>query len=76
MLKFGSADTPKLTKSTLESVAVDIFIKYLHQLIRADAFDDSIIIINLIDSETISLLTYYFNPTETAREHPIAHHWT
>ncbi len=56
MLKFGSADLPKLTKHTLESVAVDTFIKYLHQLIRADAFDDSVI--NLIDSETAGLLTY------------------
>jgi len=27
-------------------------------------------------SETIGLLTYYFQPTETAREHPITHHWT
>jgi hypothetical protein len=75
MLKFGSADPPKLTKNTLESVAVDTFIKYLHQLIRADAFDDSVII-NLIDSETIGLLTYCFQPTETAPEHPITHHWT
>ena len=32
MLKFGSADPPKLTKNTLESAAVDTFIKYLHQL--------------------------------------------
>ena len=56
-------------------MAVDTFIKYLHQLIRADAFDDSVII-NLIDSETVGLLTYYFQPTETAREHPINHHWT
>ena len=66
-VKFGSADPPKLTKNTLESVAVDTFIKYLHQLIRADTFDDSVII-NLIDSEIIRLLTYYFNPTETARD--------
>jgi hypothetical protein len=72
-MEFGSADLPKLTKNTLESVAVDTFIKYLQQLIRADAFDDSAII-NLIDSETIRLLTYYFNPTETTREHPISHH--
>ena len=68
-------DLPKLTKNTLESVAVDTFIKYLHQLIRADAFDD-FVIINLIGSETIGLLTYYFQPTETARENPITHHWT
>jgi len=72
MLKFGSADPPKLTKNTLES-------RYLlHQLIRADAHDDSVFI-NLIDSETIGLLIYYssyFNPTETARENPITHLWT
>jgi len=34
-------------------------LKYLHQLLRADAFDDAVII-NLIDSETVGLLTYYF----------------
>ncbi len=34
------------------------------------------IYINLIDSETIGLLTYHFQPTETAHEHPITHHWT
>jgi hypothetical protein len=65
MLKFGSADSPKLTKNTLESVEVDTFIKYLHQLLRADAFDDSVII-NLIATETIGLLTYYFSTTETS----------
>jgi len=65
MLKFGSADPPKLTKKTLESAAVDTFIKYLYQLIRADAFDDSVII-NLINSETIGLLTYYFSPTRAS----------
>ena len=73
MLKFGSANPPKLTKNALESVAVDTFIKYLHQLIQADSFDDSVII-NLIDSETVGLLTYYFQPTKAAREHPITHH--
>ena len=57
MLKFGSADPPKLTKNTLESVAVDTFIKYLHQLIRADAFDDSVII-NPIASATVGLMSY------------------
>ena len=56
MLKFSSAEPPKLTKNTLESVAVDTFIKYLYPFIRADAHDDSVII-NLIDSETIGLLT-------------------
>jgi len=77
MLKFGS-DPPKLTKNTLESVAVtvDSFIKYLHQLLRADAFDDSIIIINLIDSETVGLLTYYLQPHGDGARTPITHHWT
>jgi hypothetical protein len=56
-------------------MTVHTIIKYLHQLLRADAFDDSVII-NLIDSETVDLLNYYFQPTETAREHPIAHYWT
>ena len=31
---------------------------------------------NLIDNETINLLQYIFNPTETARRHPIISHWT
>ena len=75
MLKFGSGDPPQLTKNTLDSMTVDTFIKYLHQLLRTYAFDDSVII-NLIDSETVDLLNYYFQPTETAREHPIAHNWT
>jgi hypothetical protein len=75
MLKFGSADPPKLTKNTLDSMTVHTIIKYLHQLLRTDAFDDPVII-NLIDSETVDLLNYYFQPTETAREHPIAHYWT
>jgi hypothetical protein len=75
MLKFGSADPPKLTKNTLDSMTVHTIIKYIHQLLRTDAFDDSVII-NLIDSETVDLLNYYFQPKETAREHPIAHYWT
>jgi len=74
MLNFGS-DPPKLTKNTLESVAVNSFIKYLHQLLRADAFDDSIII-NLIDSETVGLLTYYFQQHGDGARTPITHHWT
>ena len=59
----------------LENCNDEVAVEYLHQLLRADAFDDSVII-NLIDSETVDLLNYYFQPTETAREHPIAHNWT
>ena len=50
-------------------------ILYIHQLLRHDAFDDSVLG-NLIDNETINLLQYIFNPTETARRHPIISHWT
>jgi len=45
-------------------------ILYIHQLLCHDAFDDSVLG-NLIDNETINLLQYIFNPTETARRHPI-----
>jgi hypothetical protein len=44
-------------------------------LLRHDAFDDSVLG-NLIDNETINLLQYIFNPTETVRRHPIIRHWT
>jgi len=30
----------------------------------------------MIDTETISLLQFIFNPTETRRPHPITTHWT
>ena len=30
----------------------------------------------LIDRATITLLGFYFKPSETARRHPIDHHWT
>jgi len=50
-------------------------IHYIHKLLRHDAFDDSVLG-NLIDNETINLLQFIFNPTETARRHPIISYWT
>jgi hypothetical protein len=49
--------------------------EYIHQLLRHEAFDDSVLG-NMINTETISLLQYIFYPTETARRHPISSHWT
>jgi hypothetical protein len=34
------------------------------------------VLINLIDSETINVLGYVFQPTETASRHPVTNHWT
>jgi hypothetical protein len=48
-------------------------IQYTHQLLRHEAFDDSVLG-NLIDNETITLLQYIFAPTETALHHPIISH--
>jgi len=66
---------PKLTKTTLVNTEVPLFIQYIHQLLRQDAFDESVMG-NMIDTKTISLLQFIFYPTETRRRHPITTHWT
>ena len=75
MLRFGLVEAPKLTKDNLGSEAVNKFIAHIQNLIRANAFDDSVMT-HLIDSAAIRLLSLYFAPTETARLHPIENHWT
>ena len=65
VLKFGTTKIPKLTKSTLVNTEVQPLIQYIHQLLRHEAFDDSVLE-NLIDNETVTLLEYIFHPTETA----------
>ena len=75
MLRFGLVEAPKLTKDNLGSAAVNKFIAHIQNLIRANAFDDSVMT-HLIDSAPIRLLSLYFAPTETARLHPIENHWT
>ena len=75
MLKFGTAKIPKLSKANLVNTEVHLLIQYIHQLLRQEAFDDSVLG-NLIDSETITLLGYVFAPTEKASRHPITSHWT
>ena len=64
MLRFGLVEAPKLTKDNLGSAAVNKFIAHIHNLIRANAFDDSV------------MTQLNFNPTETARLHSMENHWT
>ena len=74
-IQFASMKVPKLTKTTLVNTEVHLFIQYIHQLLRQEAFDESVMG-NMIDTETISLLQFIFYPTETRRRHPITTHWT
>ena len=41
LLKFGTAETPRLTRENLNSNSVTKFISYIHNLIRGNAFDES-----------------------------------
>ena len=61
MLKFGTAKIPKLSKANLVNTEVHLLIQHIHQLLRQEAFDDSVLG-NLIDNETITLLGYVFAP--------------
>ena len=75
LLKFGTAETPRLTRENLNSASVTKFIPFIHNLIRGNVFDDSVMQM-LIDRAVITLLGFYFGPSETARRHPIDGHWT
>jgi hypothetical protein len=55
MLKFGTSKVPKLSRATLVNTEVHQLIQHIHQLLRQEAFDVSVLI-KLIDSETIALL--------------------
>ena len=60
----------------LNCASVAKFISYIHNLIKGNAFDDSVMQL-LIDRATITLLGFYFKPWETARRNPIDDdHWT
>ena len=43
VLKFGTSKVPKLTKTTLVNTEVHHLIQYIHQLLRHEAFDDSVL---------------------------------
>ena len=65
LMRFGTTEAPRLTRDNLNSASV----------IRGNAFDDSVMQL-LIDRATITLLGFYFKPSETARRYPIENHWT
>ncbi len=75
ILRFGTEVAPRLTKDNLNHEAVNKFITHIRNLIRANAFDDSVMQ-QLMDSAAIRLLGILFTPSETARLHPIENHWT
>ena len=54
-IQFGTTKVSKLTKTTLVNMEVHLFIQYIHQLLRQEAFDESVLG-NMIDTETISFL--------------------
>ena len=70
ILKFGTTETPRLTRDNLNSASVAKFISYIHNLIRGNAFDNSVMQL-LMDRATITLLGFYFKPSETARRNPL-----
>ena len=43
MLKFGSANIQKLSKVNLVNTEVHMLIQHIHQLLRQEAFDDSLL---------------------------------
>ena len=59
LLRFGTTEAPRLTKENLNSASVATFITYIQNLIRNNAFDDSVMQM-LIDRASIRLLGYYF----------------
>ena len=75
LLKFGTTEAPRLARDNLTSASVAKFISYIHNMIRGNAFDDSVMQL-LMDRAVITLLGFYFGPSETARRHPINRHWT
>ncbi len=75
MLRFGLTEASKFIKDNLNHEAVTMFKAHICNLIRADAFDDSVMQ-QLMDCTAIRLLGILFKPSETARLHPIENHWT
>ena len=64
-----------MTKDNLNPEVVAKFIVHIRNLIRANAFDDSVTE-QLMDSVAIRLLGIYFTPSQTARLHLIENHRT
>jgi hypothetical protein len=49
-IQFATVKVPKLTKTTLVNTEVHLFIQYIQQLLRQEAFDESVMG-NMIDTD-------------------------
>ena len=63
MMKFGTTEAPRLTRENLDSTSVAAFITHIHNLIRNNAFDDSVMQL-LIDRAVITLLGFSFRDSQ------------
>jgi len=72
--QFGTRDPPLLTGHSFQSKEVHAFIQYIYQLIRADAFDDTVLE-KLIDDEAMGVLTLLFKTSEVSTTTPAPNGW-
>jgi hypothetical protein len=75
MLQFSSRPQPRLSKANFANTDVHSFIEHIHQLIRAEAFDETVMETH-IDEESIHYLSTLFATTTVASTRPIPTHWT
>ena len=75
MLQFSSRPQPRLSKANFANTDVHSFIEHIHQLIRAEAFDETVMETH-IDEESIHYLATLFATTTVATARPIPTHWT
>jgi hypothetical protein len=71
MLQFSSRQQPRLSKANFANTDTHFFIEHIHQLIRAEAFDETVMETH-IDEESIHYLATLFATTMVA----IPTHWT
>ena len=73
--QFGTRDPPLLTGHAFQSKEVHAFIQYIYQLIRAEAFDETILE-KLVDDEAMGVLTLLFKTSEVSSVSPATYGWT
>ena len=73
--QFGTRDPPLLTGHAFQSKEVHAFIQYIYQLIRAEAFDETVLE-KLVDDEAMGVLTLLFKTSEVASVSPATNGWT
>lgn len=75
IMKFNTRDQPRLLRSQFDNKAIHVFIQFIHRLIRADTFDETVIEA-YIDEESINHLTTLFTTTTVAITNPMPSHRT